>query len=95
MLRTTVREVLDELSIITMIIHTMNDDEDESYDDDYENDEKVLRTTVREALDELSKGNAVLVHCAQGKYVSSSSSLSSLSSSESASDIIVFITLAI
>ena len=91
------REVLDELSIITMIIHTMNDDEDESYDDDYENDEKVLRTTVREVLDELSKGNAVLVHCAQGKYVSSSSSssLSSLSSSESASDIIVFITLAI
>jgi len=30
-------------------------------------DTEVLRTTVREVLDELSKGNAVLVHCAQGK----------------------------
>lgn len=44
---------------------------------------KVLRATVREALDELSKGNAVLVHCAQGKCVSSSS--------ESSSYVIVFI----
>ena len=32
-------------------------------------DEKVLRGTVKEVLGELSKGNAVLVHCAQGKYV--------------------------
>ena len=32
-------------------------------------DEKVLRGTAKEVLEELSKGNAVLVHCAQGKYV--------------------------
>ena len=32
-------------------------------------DEKVLRGTVKEVLGELSRGNAVLVHCAQGKYV--------------------------
>ena len=34
-----------------------------------DHDEKVLRGTAKEVLEELSKGNAVLVHCAQGKYV--------------------------
>ena len=33
--------------------------------------EKVLRVTVKEVMDELSKGNSVLVHCAQGKCVPS------------------------
>ena len=33
--------------------------------------EKVLRVTVKEVMDELSRGNSVLVHCAQGKCVPS------------------------
>ena len=51
--------------------HHCDDDECDDDKDDDDDDEKVLRTTVRKVLDELSKGNAVLVHCAQGKYVPS------------------------